>query len=140
MIELLVCISIISILISIPICKFYLKDYKIDSFVRQLCSDIRYTRIRNINSDYSTYIYYNKKSNGINSYILRENGKNKKEVELPKNTDIYHTSQKIIFTLTGSLNNQGDIITIIDRDRNKKREITIVPFSGRILVKEGIYE
>jgi hypothetical protein len=135
-----VCISIISILISIPICKFYLKDYKIDSFVRQLCSDIRYTRIRNINSDYSTYIYYNKKSNGINSYILRENGKNKKEVELPKNTDIYHTSQKIIFTLTGSLNNQGDIITIIDRDRNKKREITIVPFSGRILVKEGIYE
>ncbi|SHH07844.1 hypothetical protein [Tepidibacter thalassicus] len=140
MIELLLCLCIISILLSISICKFYLKDYKIDSFVRQLCTDIRYVRIKNINSDYSTYIYYKKKPNGVNSYVLREDGKDKKEVELPQNTDIYYSCSKVIFNLTGSLNYQGDTIVIIDRDNNKKREITIIPFSGRTLIKECIYK
>ncbi len=139
MIELLVSLCIISIIFSIPIGKFYIKDYQIDSFTRQLCSDIRYTRIKNLNSDYSTGIYYTKKSNGEVAYVLRDGGECKKEVKLPKNTDISKSVEIIQFSPQGVLLKKGETIIITDKKNNKKREITIVPFSGRVLIKEGIY-
>lgn len=107
--------------------------------MRQLCSDVRYIRIKNMNSDYSTYIYYKKENNEVISYVLRENGKNKKEVELPKETKLYNSINSIIFSPGGALSERGETIIIVDNKNNKKREITIVPFSGRILIKEGIY-
>jgi len=90
-----------------------------------------------MSSDFSTYIYYENKEN-VASYILREDGKNIKKVSLPKNTKLSYTISKIIFRQDGGINGVGE--TIIVTHKGKNTEITIVPFSGRVLLKEGIYE
>ncbi|OPJ55619.1 hypothetical protein [Alkalithermobacter paradoxus] len=140
MLETLLYLGILSIILVIPACKIYVREYQIDSFVRQLAHDIRYTRVKNMNSDYSTYIYYKEYEDGTKSYILREAGQDKKEVKLPNNTILSRSINKITFSLSGSLSQQGETIVVIDRLKNKRKELTIVPFSGRVLIKEDIYE
>lgn len=86
LIELLITISLIMIISLIPIYKINIRDYKIDSFVRQLCSDIRYTRIKNMNYNESVKICYEESEEGT-IYLLKESGEIKKKVQLPKNTE-----------------------------------------------------
>ncbi|CAH2212944.1 conserved protein of unknown function [Tepidibacter aestuarii] len=140
MVELLITISLIMVISLIPIYKINIRDYKIDSFVRQLCSDIRYTRIKNMNYGNSAKIYYEKSEEGTTSYILKDFGKIKKKVRLPKNTDIYYSVEKIDFGLNGVIRHRGETIKIKDKINKKTKIITIVPISGRVLIKEGIYE
>lgn len=122
---------------SIVLSNFYIDRYKINSFTKQLCSDIRYVRARNMSSDFSAYIYYKNEDNVI-SYVLREDGNDIKQVSLPKNTKLSYAISKIIFKQDGTINGIGETITVTYE--GKKTEITIVPFSGRVLLKEGIYE
>lgn len=140
MIELLITISLIMVISLIPIYKVNIRDYEIDSFARQLCSDIRYTRIKNMNYDYSTKIYYEKSSDGSISYVLKESKHIKKKVELPKNAEIIYGAEKIDFGLNGAIRHKGETIKIKDKTNNKIKVITIVPMSGRVLIKEGMYE
>ncbi|WP_153011567.1 pilus assembly FimT family protein [Alkalithermobacter thermoalcaliphilus] len=133
-------IGILSIVLAIPLFKVQIRNYQIDSFIRQLAHDIRYVRVKNMNSDYSTYIYYKDYEDNVKSYVLREKGQDKKEVKLPKNTIISHSVKQIKFSLSGALTQQGETIVITDKVTNKKRELTIVPFSGRVLIKEDIYD
>ncbi|MCT4509823.1 MAG: hypothetical protein N4A48_13905 [Tepidibacter sp.] len=140
MIELLITISLIMIIASIPIYKINIRPYKIDSFVRQLCSDIRYVRIQNMNYDNHAKIYYEKSDEGTTAYILKECGEIKKRVELPKYTEIIYGLQKITFGLSGGVRDTGETIKIKDKINKKIKIITIVPMSGRVLIKEGIYE
>ena len=140
MIEVLITISLIMIVSLIPMYKINIREYKIDSFVKQLCSDIRYTRIKNMNYDDYTKIYYEKSPNGTVSYVLKESKKVKKKVALPQNMDISYGVRVIEFGLRGVLRYKGDTIKIKDKTNNKIKIITIVPFSGRVLIKEGIYE
>lgn len=140
MIEVLITISLIMIVSLIPMYKINIREYKIDSFVKQLCSDIRYTRIKNMNYDDYTKIYYEKSPNGTVSYVLKESKKVKKKVSLPQNMDISYGVRVIEFGLRGVLRYKGDTIKIKDKTNNKIKIITIVPFSGRVLIKEGIYE
>lgn len=137
LIELIITLGIITMISSIVLSNFYIDKYKVNSFTKQLCSDIRYVRARNMSSDFSTYIYY-KNTNNVISYILREGGNDIKEVSLPKNTIISNKISKIIFRQDGAIGENGETITVTYK--GEKTEITIVPFSGRVLLKEGIYE
>lgn len=137
LIEVIVTLGIISILSFIVLSNFYVDEYKVNSFARQLCSDIRYVRAKNMSCDFSTYIYY-KNTQNVVSYVLREDSNDTKEVSLPKNTFVSHNINKIIFRQDGVIGESGETITI--KYKGKKTEITIVPFSGRVLLKEGIYE
>ncbi len=139
MIELLITISLIMIISLIPIYKINIRDYKIDSFVRQLCSDIRYTRIKNMNYNESVKICYEESEEGT-IYLLKESGEIKKKVQLPKNTELIHGLQIIDFGLNGVIKHTGETIKIKDKTNKKIKIITIVPVSGRVLIKEGIYE
>ncbi|WFD08984.1 hypothetical protein [Tepidibacter hydrothermalis] len=140
MIELLITITLIMVISLIPTYKINIRDYKIDSFIRQLCSDIRYTRIKNMNYDDSTKIYYEKSPKGTVSYVLKESKQIKKKVELPPNTEITYGVEKIDFGLNGVIRHKGETIKIKDKTNKKIKIITIVPMSGRVLIKEGIYE
>jgi hypothetical protein len=122
---------------SIVLSNFYIDKYKVNSFTKQLCSDIRYVRARNMSSDFSTFIYY-KNTNNVVSYVLQEGNKDIKEVSLPKNAIISNKISKIIFRQDGVIGEKGETITVTYKGENT--EITIVPFSGRVLLKEGIYE
>jgi Tfp pilus assembly protein FimT len=137
LIEVIITLGIITMISSIVLSNFYIDRYKINSFTKQLCSDIRYVRARNMSSDFSTYIYYKNEDNVI-SYVLREDGNDIKQVSLPKNTKLSYAISKIIFKQDGTINGIGETITVTFEGKNT--EITIVPFSGRVLLKEGIYE
>ncbi len=137
LIELMIAISILTITIAIIYPKESIKKYEVESVTKQLCSDIRYTRKRNMLKDTSSYVYF-KNENNVYSYIVRENGLNKKEVKLSEGIKIQYVRQQVIFRESGAPSYGGTTIKVIYKDVEK--EITIVPVSGRVLLKEGKYE
>lgn len=140
-IELIIAISIIVIITSICFIKYEGDNYRIDSFARQLCSDIRYVRRENMLNNVSVYIRFAKEDNKW-SYILHRNKNEDKRVYLPQNANLQFPIGKdtsiISFYSNGLYKNGGGTITI--NKNNEYKYITIVPVSGRVLYKEGIYE
>lgn len=136
-IELVVSISIIVIICSICIMKYQGDNYKIELFAKELCSDIRYVRRENMLNNPNVYIRFLNEENKW-SYILHKNKKEDKRVYLPKNVDLKFPSGLISFYTSGLYKNGGGTISI-NKD-NDYKYITIVPVSGRVLYKEGIYE
>ncbi|WP_455538172.1 GspH/FimT family protein [Terrisporobacter sp.] len=139
--ELLIAISIIVIISSICFVKYENNNYKIESFARQLCSDIRYVRRENMLDNKNVYIrFINKNSKW--SYILHRNKQEDKKVVLPQsvnlNFPVGQNTSLIYFHPDGRYINNGGTITI--SKNGDYRYITIVPVSGRVLYKEGIYE
>lgn len=137
LVELVITISILSIIAALCFPRVSINKYQVNSFTKQLCSDIRYVRKCNMNGNLKVYIYY-KNTEENQSYVLREDGKDVKEILLPKDAEIKYAREKIIFRKDGSPDPLGTTITI--RYKDNKKEITIVPVSGRVLLKEGIYE
>lgn len=136
LVELVIAISLIVMISTLCFPKYDIKKYQINSFTKQLCSDIRYVRKSNMLGSSDTYIYY-KKNDNISSYILREKSKNIKEIFLPKNIELFYVRGKIQFKRDGSPEPSGTTIKIMSKEI--KKEITIVPISGRVLLKEGKY-
>lgn len=137
LVEVVITISIMLIISSLCFPKDSISKHQINLFTKQLCSDIRYVRKANMLGDLKTYIYYIKDNETI-SYVVRENGKDLKEISLPSGANIQYANSKIKFKPDGSPDPKGQTINI--NKENLKREITIVPVSGRVLLKEGKYE
>ena len=141
MIELIIAISIMATITSICIMKYNDDNYQINNFARQLCSDIRYVRRENMLNNQDVYIKFDKENNKY-FYILQKNKKEDKRVFLPKNVNIqFPVTNKISllsFWSDGRCKIGGGTIIIDKNDECKY--ITIVPVSGRVLYKEGIYE
>ncbi|MGL6107445.1 pilus assembly FimT family protein [Romboutsia sp.] len=137
LVEVVIAISIMILIATLCFPKDNIEKYQINSFAKQLCSDIRYVRKSNMLGSSDTYIYYKKQGN-VKSYILRENSKDTKEIVLPQNVELYYAREKIQFRQDGSPEPAGSTITIMNK--KVKKEITIVPISGRVLLKEGKYE
>lgn len=134
LIEILLTLSIIILISCIQFPKYNTDLYNFQSISKQLCNDLRYVRKKNILGDSSTYISLETK-NKQKMYILKEEGKIKKEVILPKDIKILYLNSIIIFEKNGTINNKGATITI--KYKNKKtNEITVTPVSGRIFLKE----
>lgn len=140
-IELIVAMSIIVILSTMCFMKYEGDNYKIELFARQLCSDIRYVRRENMLNNPNVYIRFVKEDNKW-SYILQRNKKEDKRVYLPENINLNYpineSSSFISFNTSGLYKNGG--VTISINKGNDYKYITIVPVSGRVLYKEGIYE
>lgn len=138
--ELVISISIIVIVSSLCFVKYENDNYIIDSFAKQLCSDIRYIRRENM-LDNNAYIRIIKE-NDIWGYSLHNNSLEERKIFLPKNTKLSYpigqNSSYIRFDRTGAYELGGGTITI--SKNNISKYITIVPVSGRVLYKEGIYE
>ena len=117
--------------------KFNLYNYEVDSFVKQLCSDIRYVKSNNMLGNINSFLVMTNE-NGKNGYILIDKGVKVKDVYLPNNVDIKYQNKKIYFMKDGTPSPTGSTIKIFNEKIIK--EITIVPVSGRVLFKEGQYE
>src|SRR5699024_12786127 len=113
------------------------KNYKLNSFKKQIYTDIKNVRNLNKKGNTNTYIYLNKSEEG-SSFTLNENRKDIKKVYLPKTCKIDYTRPMIKFKADGTPYPSGTTIRIIYKDT--KKEITIVPISGRVLIKEDKYE
>ena len=137
LVELVITISIMLLISTLCFSKDDINKHQIDSFTKQLCSDIRYVRKCNMLGDLSAYIYY-KKDKESSSYAIRSGGNDIKEIKLPNDITLKYGQSKIVFRRDGSPDPKGQTIKVYD-DKIKK-EITIVPVSGRVLLKEGEYE
>lgn len=139
--ELIVSISIIIIISSICIMKYEGDNYKIELFAKELCSDIRYVRRENMLNNQNVYIRLEKENNKW-SYTLQKNKKEDKRVYLPEDVNLNYPinqSNNLISFYTNGLYKNGGITISINKG-SKYKYITIVPVSGRVLYKEGIYE
>jgi len=137
LVELVITMSIVLLISTLCFPKDNIEKYQLNSFTKQLCSDIRYVRNINMMGNTNTYLYLD--NNGeCSSFTLNENKKNIKQVYLPKEYKIEYTRPMVKFKADGTPYPSGTTIKIIYK--NRKKEITIVPISGRVLIKEGKYE
>lgn len=137
LVEVVIGIGIIMSILMISFPKEKSQRYEIDSFARQLVGDIRYVRSMNSNGNLSIYLQ-NIISKENPRYVIKENDNVLKTVYLPKNSNLSYPSSTIKFKSDGTLSSKGE--TIIIQSKHIKVKITIIPFSGRVLLKEGIYE
>ena len=136
LIELIIGIGISIVLIYIIFPKYKTEKYIIDIFAKQLVSDIRYIRTTNMNGDLSVHIEQLPNSNPP-KYVVKRDSTIIKSVNLPNKSKLICPTNIIKFKSDGTLNAKGETIAILLDDI--KVEITIVPFSGRVLLKEGKY-
>lgn len=138
LVELLISMAIMLLIATLCFPKDNLEKHIITSTVKQLCADIRFVRRCNMLEDSSTYITYVEES-GKKGYSIKQNGEQIKSVFLPKNTVIKENMNNMIrFDRYGAPYPNGGTIKIENSKISK--EITIVPVSGRVLLKEGKYE
>lgn len=139
LIELLISMAIMLLIATLCFPKNNFEKHTINSFSKQLCSDIRYVRSCNMLEDTSTYLVY-VEEDGKKGYSIKQKGEYIKYVFLPKNTVIKdNINNNIIrFDNYGAPYPGGGTINISNNET--KKEITIVPVSGRVLLKEGKYE
>ena len=76
LVELVITISIILLITTIYFPKVNIEKYQVNSFTKQLCSDIRYVRNLNKMGNTNTYIYLNK-NDERSSFTLNENKKDR---------------------------------------------------------------
>lgn len=139
--ELIIAITLILMISSVGFVKLQGNNYKIISFTKQLCSDLRYVRRENMLNNSTVYIRFFQENNRY-GYSLHRNKQIDKELTLPQSTKLNYpknfSDSFIKFNRDGSFVKGGGTITI--NKGNDYKYITIVPVSGRILYKEGIYE
>ncbi|KGJ50259.1 hypothetical protein KD33_04850 [Clostridium sp. NCR] len=137
LVEVVIGIGIIMTILMISFPKEKSQKYEMDSFARQLVGDIRYVRSMNSNGNRSVFLE-NISTQDNPRYVIKENTDIMKTVYLPKNSSLSYPSSTIKFKSDGTLSSKGETIIIDSKDR--KIKITIIPFSGRVLLKEDMYE
>lgn len=137
LVEVVIGIGIIMTILMISFPKEKSQKYEMDSFARQLVGDIRYVRSMNSNGNLSVFLE-NISTQDNPRYVIKENTDIVKMVYLPKNSSLSYPSSTIKFKSDGTLSSKGETIIIDSKDR--KIKITIIPFSGRVLLKEDMYE
>ena len=131
LIELVIGISIVVIISTMCFIRLNIDEFKIVSFSKQLCSDIRYVRNENMLSDLTVYVNLFQEE-GRSGYSLHKNKLEDKKIYLPKNVNLsYPAGGKIQLKRDGSFVQGGGTISIISK--KESRYITIVPVSGRVL-------
>lgn len=139
LIELLLVISIIALSLSIVIPKIERRDYKLMTSSRMLRDDIRTVRYEKMVEGKNIKILLEK-----SQYSVMKNLKVIKRVKLEKDYKITYTNTfkggDIIFGYNGAPTYGGGTITIFDDRTNKYCEITIIPATGRILLKKEVFE
>lgn len=135
LIELLLVISILAISLAIVTPKIDRRDYYLMTSSRALRDDIRNVRYMKMTEGKSYLI-----SLEGTQYTVKEGTKVIKRVILEKDFKITNNFPRgeISFTYNGAPTYGGGTITIFDNKKNKYCEITIVPATGRILLKNEI--
>lgn len=136
LIELVICINIIILITFLSYPKNIIEKYQLYSFSKQLCSDLRYVKSKNMLGASNVYLQI-KNENNNTYYTVNENKKDIKTVNLSKNITLKTNQNKFKFNQNGSIG-KGVTIYLILNDLTK--EITVTPTGGRVLLKEGKYE
>lgn len=135
LIELILVVSILAIIFSLIFPKIERRNYHLMTYSRMLRDDIRNAR------------YMSMVEGKIHKIILEpyqykivENTRELKVVKLEKDFRISHNFSKgdIMFNYNGTPIPGGGTIKIFDNKLNKYTEITVIPATGRVLLKREI--
>ena len=132
LIELVLVISLMSMLTVIAIPRVDKTPFNMKVYSRGLCADIRYVRLMKMTEGGGYRILLHEQY-----YRVLDGSKELKTVELPKQLEILYPSQIIRFKQNGAPIWAGTI-SIRDKKSGRYYEITIVPASGRVLLKDEI--
>ncbi len=141
LLELIITIAIISIIVSISIPKLKLSTYNLKPSGTKLCQEIRNIRYISMTDNTLYNIILNK-----DSYYIRKGTKIIKNATLDKNlilsdnfNDLASEYSTVQFNHNGAPMYAGTI-KIRDKNSGKYIEITIVPVTGRVLLKNDIFK
>lgn len=143
LVELLVVLALMSIIAIIGLPRLPFDSFYLDSLAQDLVYDIRYVKnidmsepdkscsimLSNDLSHYDNCFYTLRMTENIMPKVV-------KKVDLRKGYTIsYNVSPDIMFNANGTPRH-AQTITILHTSTGNKREITIVPYTGRILLLE----
>ncbi len=130
LIELIVVLAIVGIVLSVSVPKNTLKNYKLELYARELTSDIRKVRYLKLTkgTEYSIALK-------PSSYLVISENEIIKEVELRDISLRHDFNDVIIFSHKGSPK-VGGTIGLTDNNTKKRYKVTIVPFTGRVLLQK----
>lgn len=133
-IELLLVLSIMGIIISLTIPNLLKIDFSTKVNAKQLCMDIRNVRYLRMTEGKAYRIILMD-----NGYKILNGPEIIKNINFSKKINLQFTYKEIMFSYNGAPN-RGDTITVKNTNSNKTFDITIVPASGRILLKDEKYQ
>ncbi|WZL71456.1 prepilin-type N-terminal cleavage/methylation domain-containing protein [Clostridiaceae bacterium 35-E11] len=133
LLELMIIISLLIIVFIITIPRFTMDRFILKAQARELCSDIRMIRLLKMTEGKYYQIQLNK-----DHYKILIGIKKIKRVNFHKNIETFCNNKYISFSCQGAPTGSetADTIKIYHRKTNEFYEITIVPASGRVLLKE----
>lgn len=140
LVELTITIAIMAIITLVAICRIDVEPLEIKTEAKKLCSDIRYLRVLNMTENNLYEIVLTK-----DYYALQNGVKNIKrvyfqsDIELIDNFNDDSVEYSVLkFNRNGAPNFSGTI-KIRNKNSGKYIEITIIPATGRVLLKDEIY-
>ena len=95
-IEVIIGITLLALIGTVSFVKLDLSNYKINSFIKQMTTDIRYIRQINKIGNEKVYMLFIEENN-CEGYILMEEGRQSKKVFLPKGIELACPTSKILF-------------------------------------------
>lgn len=134
LIELILVMAILGIIMGLVIPSFKFGNYYLKSLSKELYSDIRYVRMLNMTegSDYKIYL-------GDGLYKISSGIKDIKVVNIRPEYKLFPPREYISFSPQGAPVYKEKTITIKNMKNGNYMEMTIVPASGRVLLKDEIY-
>ena len=134
LIELVIILALLGILAGITVPSMDWSNYYLRTQARQLCAEIRNVRVLRMTEGVDYKVSLNRDFYQINNGI-----KQVKKVNMLSNYKIYYNNQEITFNYNSGAPDKGDTITIKNVKNGRSMEITIVPASGRVLLKDEIF-
>lgn len=135
-VELIVVIGALSLLLSIALPRLDTSTYKLLEASKILRDDIRYVRYMKMTEGQNLRIFFQR-----NKYVLLEGTKVVKEVKLKSGFSLYQNfkDSQIAFSFNGAPSASGGTAALVSDMDKKYCEITVVPGTGRIILKNKVY-
>ncbi|WP_035161192.1 pilus assembly FimT family protein [Caloranaerobacter azorensis] len=133
-IELLVVLTLISLVLLIVIPQIKTNDYELLAQSKKLCNDIRKIRIFQMSEGGNYRILLDEKG-----YMILKGTIQISKVDLKENYKIICSKKEIMFKFNGAPSYGGTTITVLDLETGRYCQITIVPASGRVHMTNVIH-
>lgn len=135
LVELIVVIGVLALLLSMAIPRIDKNRFTLLAISRTMKDDIRSVRYIKMTEGKDYRIVFQKYS-----YFILEGPKLIKEVTMGKGYSIAQNfkGSEIKFSYNGSPETNGGTVTILDDEAKKYCEITVIPATGRVLLKNKI--
>lgn len=136
LIELIVVVAMLSLLSSIVLPRIETSTYALLAASRGLRDDIRYIRCMTMTEGQNLHITFQR-----TGYSILEGSKVIKKIKFHQDFSLYQnlTGSQIAFSYSGAPSTSGGTLTLVNDESKKYCVVTVVPGTGRILLKNKVY-